>query len=334
LFLFFLSCGVAFAGENDSLSYRLFANRVVLYGDVGFHSAPFSLKDNYGLGVQKLKYKNNVQVAVGLGFVYRWFGLRIGFNLPGNIRPESKFGKTNYFDLGLKFNLKQTFCNIDFRSYEGYVIKNAYTWNDTLTSSTPNDIRSKTRSASISANVWWFLAKDFKMKAVLGKAGHFSGESKTWYFKTSLNFFGISNDVGSLVPTELTDSSERVNANTIGAIDLGVIPGYAYGNRINNWQFAAFAGLGGVIQSKFYTRGELTRSFIGVAPRIDLRFIGGYSKPKFFVLVATDFDIKSVAIQDLSYNQTFYNIKLIGGIRLHTKKSRAAEKETESVETL
>ncbi len=294
---------------------------------MGFHSAPFSLKDNYGLDVNKLKYKNNLKIALGFGFSYRWFALRIGFALPGNILAESRYGNTDYFDIGLKFNIKQTFCNIDFRSYSGYAIKDAYKWNDTLTELTPNDIRPNTRSASISANVWWFLSKNFHMKAVQGKAGHFTGESKTWYFKTSLNYFGISNDFGPLVPKELADTSDRINARTIGAIDLGVIPGYAYGNRINNWQFAVFAGIGGVIQSKFYTKGDITRGFLGIAPRVDLRLMGGYSKPRYFVLLATNFDIKSIKIQDLSYNQTFYNIKLIGGIRIHTKKSRQQEKE-------
>ena len=325
LFVLTISNSVAYSGESDSLSYRLFKDRVVLFADVGFHSAPFSMKDHYGLGVDKLKFKNNVKVALGFGFAYRWLGLRVGFTLPGNIRSKTKYGDTRYFDLGLKFNIKQTFCNIDFRGYTGYAIKDAYKWNDTLTSDTPNDIRPNTRSASISANVWWFLAQDFRMKAVLGKAGHFRKESKTWYFKTSLNFFGVANDFGSLVPEELADTSDRVNANTVGALDLGLIPGYAYGNRIKNWQFAIFAGLGGVIQSKFYTKGEKTRSFLGIAPRVDLRLIAGYSKPKFFVLLASDFDIKSAKIQDLSYNQTFYNIKLISGIRLHTKKSRQKE---------
>ena len=323
-----LSNTVTYGGEDDSLSHRLFKDRVVLFTDVGFHSAPFSIKDKYNLGVDKLKFKNNIKVALGFGFAYRWFALRVGFALPGNIRSEKKFGNTDYFDIGLKFNIKQTFCNIDFRSYSGYAIKDAYKWNDTLDSETPNDIRPSTRSASVSANVWWFLSKDFKMKAVMGTTGHFTRESKTWYFKTTLNFFGVANDHGPLIPYELADTSDRQRANTVGAFDLGLIPGYAYGNRINNWQFSIFAGLGGVIQSKYYSKGDLTRSFIGIAPRIDLKLIAGYSKPKFFILVATDFDIKSVAIQDLTYNQSFYNIKLIGGVRLHTKKSRKKEATT------
>lgn len=313
------------AQENDSLPFQLFKDRVVLFGDLGFNSAPFSIKDNYEFGVKKLKFKNNLRAVLGLGFAYRWFSLRIGFALPGQILSEAKYGKTEYFDVGLKFNLKQTYCTLDLRSYHGYAIKDAYKWNDTLSESTPNDLRAGTRSANVSANVWWFLSKEFHMKAVLGTAGHFTGESKTWYLKTSLNYFGIANDYGTIVPAELSDSSDRTNANIVGAIDLGLVPGYAYSNRINNWQFSVFAGLGGVIQSKFYTKADVTRSFLGIAPRVDFRLAGGYTKQKFFVLLATDFDIKSLKIQDLSYNQTFYSVKLISGVRIPTKRSRARE---------
>ena len=322
-----LQCFSSLGQKSDSLPFQLFPNRVVLYTDIGFNSAPFSFKDNYELGVGKLKYKNNLRAVLGFGIAYKWFGLRIGFALPGDILAESKYGKTEYYDGGLKFNIKQTFCNIDFRTYTGYSIKNSYKWNDTLSKSTPNDIRPNTRSTSINLNVWWFLSKKFNMKPALGTTGHFTGESKTWYFRTSMNFFGVVNDRGALVPTELSDTTDRQNAHTIGAFDLGLIPGYAYGNRINNWQFCFLTGLGGVIQSKYYIKGETTRSFLGIAPRIDLRVMGGYSKPSFFVLLQTDFDFLSANIQKLSYNQAYYNIKLVAGVRIQTKKSRLSESE-------
>lgn len=311
-----------FSQENDSLPYEFFKERVVLLADIGFNSAPFNIQDNYQQGVKKVKYKNNIKPAVGIGLNYKWFGIRVGFTLPLNVLDEKKYGDTRYFDLALKANIKQTFCSIDLRSYNGYAIKDAYKFNDTLSSDLPNAVMPFTRSASLSANVWYFRDKNFKMQAFQGRSAHFKGESKTWYFKGTLNFFGVSNDFGTIIPTELSDSIDRKNARGIGAIDLGFIPGYAYGNRINNWQFGLFAGLGGVVQSKYYQKDGITRSFLGLAPRLDFKISGGYSKPNYFVLLSSDFDIKSLKIQEMSYNQTYYNIKLMAGIRLHTKKSR------------
>ena len=96
---------------------------------------------------------------------------------------------------------------------------------------------------------------------------------------------------------------------------------------MNNWQFAVFGGLGGVIQSKFYTNGDVTRSFLGIAPRLDFRLLGGFSKPEYFVFLTTDFDIKSIQIQELKYNQNFYTVKLVAGIRIRTKASKRKDSE-------
>ena len=312
-----------FGQKSDTVKHELFKNRVVLFADLGFNSAPFSLQDNYLLGVNKLDYKNNIRAVLGIGGAYKWFALRIGYALPGNLKSKSEYGNTEYFDVGLRFNIKRTFTNVVIRSYKGYAIKNAYEWNDTLDLEQPNAIMPNVSSTSISANVWYFISKEFKMQAVDGKVGHYTGAAKTWYFKTSLNLFGISNDTSPLIPEELRDSTiDRHHASSVGAIDLGLIPGYAYVNRIKNWQFAVFGGFGGVLQSKFYTKGQTSRGYLGIAPRIDIRFIVGYSKPKYFIMLTSDFDIKSLQIQNLKYNQTYYNLKIIGGFRFHTKKSR------------
>ena len=322
LFILLFFCkSVVYSQYNDSLPYTMFKDKIVAFTDVGFNAAPFSLLDNYGLGVKKLQFKHNIRATLGFGFAYKWFALRIGFALPGNLKSESRFGNTEYFDLGLKFNIKQVYTNINLRNYKGYVLKDEYKWNDSLNSLTPNGFYPNLTSTNISANVWWFRSKEFNMNPVLGRVGHYDGPAKTWYFKTSLNFFGISSS-GNIVSPLLSDTTDRANASTIGAIDLGVIPGYAYVNRVNNWQFALFGGLGGVIQSKFYTTHGKTRSFLGIAPRVDLRLLGGYSKPSYFVLLTTDFDFKSVTIKDLKYNQTYYTIKLVAGIRIKTKSSK------------
>lgn len=330
-FIILIYSGNLFATEKDSVPYKMFKEDVILSTDIGLYAAPFSLKDNYQLGVNKIKFRNNPKIAVGLGVSYKWFAIRLGFALPIEILSKSKYNKTQYFDLGLRFNLKQTFTTIELRDYKGYVIKDAYTWNDSIKATgLPNEYRKNTTALNISANVWWFKSKDFNYQAAMGRVGHYNGEGKTWYFKSTVNFFGVSNITEELVPKELSDSSDRLKANGIGAIDIGFIPGYAYVNRIKNWQFSALAGLGGVIQAKYYTKNQTTRSFLGVAPRIDLKLMVGYSRPNYFVLLSSDFDIKSIKIQNLSYNQTFYNVRLTGGFRIKTKKKKPKQKDLDS----
>lgn len=322
IFFFLISVGSTSYTQapSDSLPYTLYKNRVVLFSDLGFNAAPFNLKDDFGEGVTKLKFKHNLRMGMGFGVMYKWFALRIGFGLPGTLRPKSRYGNSQFTDIGVNFNFKKTYWDIDFKNYNGYSIKKANNWNDTLNDLTPNLIRPQTQTASFSINSWYFRNDQFKMPAVLGKVGHYNESIGTWYFKGTFNFFGVGNQNKELTPLELIDTTaSKSYSHTLAAVDIGLVPGYAYVKKLDNWQLSAFGGFGGVIQSKVYTFDQTTRSVLGLAPRIDLRFIAGYSKPNYFFWIVTDFDVKSIRFQEMRYNQTFFMFKVIAGIRLKEK---------------
>ncbi|MCR9173396.1 MAG: DUF4421 domain-containing protein [bacterium] len=307
----------------DSVPYTSYRNKIILYSDLGFSSAPFTIRGDFADGVNRLRYRHNQQLIMGLGFAYKWAGLRIGFGLPVLLRPRSRFGPSNYVDLGFTFNLKQTFWDFDFRNYRGYVLRDAYEWNDTLNALTPNAKMPTTRSTSLSINTWYFRSKDFKMNYVLGKKGDYKQSHGTWYFKGSLNLFGSASDEGGLLPTELVDTTLTINkVSTITALDVGVVPGYAYVYRWENWQAAGFGGIGGVLQSKFFAAEGQARGFLGLAPRMDLRFIVGYSKTKYFLWLHANFDVKSIRFRDLSYWQMYNTLRVTAGVRLDRKKKK------------
>ena len=330
--IFVLLLPISAIGQ-DSLPYNSYKDKVVLYSDLGFKAAPFTLKDDFPLGVKKLSFKHNINPIMGFGIAYKWFGLRIGFGLPIQTKPVSDFGRSNYTDLGIKLNIKQTFWNLDFRNYRGFAIKDAYKWNDTLTELTPNDLRPYTSTASFSINSWYFRNRDYKMQSVFGLAGDFNQSVSTWYIKSTFSVFGVGNAGDSLVPNrslipfELTDTTDKSKASTAFAIDLGVVPGYAYTFRQGNWQISVFGGIGAVLQAKTFSRGNVSRSFLGLAPRVDLRFIAGYSKPRYFFWFVTDFDIKSISYQEIKFNQTYYSMQVVGGMRLNKKEKEKKKKK-------
>lgn len=312
--------------DNDSLPYVLHKNRVVLYSDLGFNGAPFSVHDDFVGGYDKVQFKHNLKPTMGIGVIYKWFALRIGFGLPGHLRPKSRYGKSSYTDLGINFNVKRVYTDIDLRSYGGYAVKNAYLWNDTLNELTPNDFRPETRVFSASINVWYFSSKTFRMPAVMGKVGYYKGNEKSWYFKSTLNLFGVGNGSNPIVPDDLIDSTQNISsANAASALDIGLVPGYVLVNRFDNWQVSLFGGLGGVVQTKFFREGSITRGFLGLAPRLDFRFIAGITEANYFFWFVTDFDIKSIKFNEVRYNQTYYSLKLVGGVRLKTKEKKSDE---------
>lgn len=309
------------AQGNDTLPYNLYRDQIIVYSDLGFNSAPFTIKGDYLDGVKKVQFKHNQKVTMGFGIAYKWFALRIGFALPDNLRPVSRFGPANYRDLGVSFNIKKTYWDIDIRDYEGYAIKNAYKWNDTLSALKPNSLMQGTRSINFSIHSWFLKSKNFKMSAVKGITGDYKDSQGTWFFKSTFNIFGSGNDTIPLLPSEIVDPNKNIyNANSFFALDFGVVPGYAYVHRWKNLQASAFGGLGGVVQVKSYVENGLTRGFLGLAPRIDLRFNVGYSEPHYFIWLQTNFDIKSIRFKEVSYRQLYYSMQLVGGYRFNKKE--------------
>lgn len=327
-FVVFISFSSLLLSQKDSSAYTLFNKQWIIYSDLGYTSAPFSISYPYSTSISKIQYKNNYRTVLGLGVSYKWFALRLGIPLPGYTRPVNKYGETSPFNIGFDFSFKKFYCDFDIRYFKGYAIKDAFQWDDSLNATQPNDIQPSMQASSFSSNVWYFHHKDFKMSALKGKTGHYNSKVHTWYVKNTFNIFGVSNDKNTLIPESLvTTSKDKTEAGYLSALDIGVVPGYAYVDKIKNWQFAVMGGLGGVIQAKFYGGNVPARGFIGLAPRYDIRLLGGYTVPNYFVFLVTDFDNKSIRFGDLIYRQHFYAIKLVAGKRfpLHTNKKSAKQ---------
>lgn len=314
---------------GDSIPYERYTLKPVVYADLGFSTAPIKLKYPFEDGIHKLKLKNNMSAVFGLGFSYKWFALRLSLTIPGTIRPTARYGNTKYFNIGGDFTVKRFFFDINFHIYRGYVIKDAYRWNDSLNSSKPNDIRPDINSASFSFNTWFFRSKHFKMQAFRGKTGAYKKDVHSLYFKYTFNVQGMSSSDGMpIVPIQLQDSTQsKTRSNSLTSVDFGVIPGMAYVKRWRYFQIGAMGGLGLVIQSKFYTYDNTTRGFLGLAPRYDVKLIAGYNQPHYFLMFVSDFDNKSIRFNNLVYRQNFYSLKLVGGIRFDRKKKEEVKKK-------
>jgi hypothetical protein len=314
---FLLAFSLGLCQKDSASKITDFKKNVVIYSDIGFTSAPFTISYPFSNEINQITYKNNFKTFLGLGVSYRWFSLRIGFPILSSFRPVEKYGNTKQFNFGFDYSLYKTYCDLEFKYLEGYSIQKANRWNSSMTS---NDIQENLVSFNLALNGWYFHDKNFKMNALLGKRAHYNQEVKTWYIKGTINLFGLNNNDNTLIPEQLIDeSNSKTSITKTQSFDFGLIPGYAYVNRIKNWQFAGWFGFGPVIQSKFYTYSGNTRGYLGLAPRYDFRIMGGYSKPEFFIFLVTDFDNKSVRFSDLVVRQYFYSIKLIGGYRFGVK---------------
>ena len=292
-----------------------------MYSDVGYNANPFSLRGNFGQNVNELSYKNNFSPFLGLGFAYKWFHLRVGFPIIGNIRSATKFGQTTQYNFAYDLTYKKVWYDFEFKSTFGYALKNAAQWDTSSNDEQPHQILPKVQSLNLMMNGWYFKNPEFQMNGLLGKRAHYTKEILTWYLKGTINYFGSANRNGSLVPEQIQDPQIPIQTLTqLQAFDFGVVPGVAYVNRKNNWQLGGWLGLGPVIQIKGYETPDYSRLFLGLAPRFDMRFMGGYSSDERFFFIVTDFDNKSIRYNELNYRQLYYAIKFVAGFRFGVSK--------------
>ena len=316
LFILFTS-----ALNAQQFAIESFRERPIMYSDVGYNANPFSLRGNFGQNVNELSYKNNFSPFLGLGFAYKWFHLRVGFPIIGNIRSASKFGQTTQYNFAYDLTYKKVWYDFEFKSTFGYALKNAAQWDTSSNDQQPHKILPKVQSLNLMMNGWYFKNPEFQMNGLLGKRAHYTKEILTWYLKGTINYFGSANRNGSLVPEQIQDPQIPIQTLTqLQAFDFGVVPGVAYVNRKNNWQIGGWLGLGPVIQIKGYETPDYSKLLLGLAPRFDMRFMGGYSSDERFFFIVTDFDNKSIRYNELNYRQLYYAIKFVAGFRFGVSK--------------
>ena len=292
-----------------------------MYSDLGYNANPFSLQGNFNQQLTDLSYKNNFSPFLGLGFAYKWFHLRVGFPIIGNVRSASKFGQTTQYNFAYDLTYKKVWYDLEFKSTFGYALKNAGQFDTTASTQKPHMILPNVRSFNVMMNGWYFHNPEFQMNGLLGKRAHYTKEILTWYLKGTINYFGSAHKNGSLIPAQLQNQEVPMqNLHQLQAFDFGAIPGLAYVNRKNNWQLGGWFGLGPVVQIKGYETPSYSKLLLGIAPRFDMRIMGGYSSDERFFFLVTDFDNKSIRYNELNYRQLYYAIKFVAGFRFGVSK--------------
>jgi len=301
--------------QDNRLPYTMYTDKMVLHTSLSIKNAPFKLQDNFG-DFDELNFRPNLNLVQGFGLAYKWFALEISYKLPGHLRNTERFGKTKYFDIGFQFSHKTWDFSLNFIDYKGFGIKNASVISNNLPLS-PSEyyLNQGIRSTSFGINAYKFFNPYLRMEPAVGMVGRYTAPVHGAYLRLTTNIHGISANNGIIPHQYLNTTSSIHKANSISAFDFGAIPGYAYINNVEGWQFGAFAGLGMVIQSKFYNFGNTNRGFLGLAPRLDFKLQAGYNVENWFLMLTSEFDQKSIRFKEFRYNQTYYNLRLTFGNR-------------------
>ena len=293
--------------SNLHIDYK---NKAIIYSDLGYSSAPFTIQFNTQKENIKLAYKNNIQPFIGVGFIYKFISLHYTHLLPIHIKSIDRYGSNKYFNINFDYTNKNIYSDIGYSQYQGFGIKNT----ENLISG-KNQIYNELKSKSFYLNSWYFGNKEFKIASLKGIRSVVDKELFSWYLKGTFNVFNLKNPV-PILPDEYTLSEATINTSyALQGIDIGLVPGLAYVKRINEWQCGALGGFGGVLQEKGYKSVKANRYFVGLAPRYDLKIMVGYTLHNLFTMLHFEIDNKTIRFNEYKYNQSYYTIRIIGGYR-------------------
>lgn len=323
-----LSQGV-YSQRDSSSVYTLYRLNPIVAVDFGLNTAPFNIKYPFSdPNIKALKFRHNMKGMMGVAVAYKWFSLRLGAGIFRNMRPISLYGKSNYIDLGLQCSFRNFHGEMDYRQYYGYALRNA-TWAPNHGPGNPNDLDYNLDVHNIGVKLTYFQNKDFKMDAFYASRGVYNKEVFTWYLLSKADFFGVKNENRPIIPAHLIDSTNtKTRAESFGAVEFGVMPGFGHANRINSWQYGVLIAVGPRMQLKDYEVGGNKTTKASIVPRYDMKLMVAYTKPKYFAVLHFEIDNKNIRFNTLKYNQNFLSVRIQAGWRFQetSKEIRQAKR--------
>nr|NQU93929.1 DUF4421 family protein [Bacteroidota bacterium] len=74
---------------------------------------------------ERLIYKPNENQVLGIGFMYKWVGVNLGFTMPFMNSDDETYGKTKYLDLQSHIYLRKGTFDIYLQRYKGFYLENS-----------------------------------------------------------------------------------------------------------------------------------------------------------------------------------------------------------------
>lgn len=318
LVLFFILLNVFFnaTAQKDSLPYTLFKEKILFYQDLSFSTTPIVISGEFKKNIQTITYINNPRLMLSIGGTYKWLSGRLSVAIFGNMLSIKEYGKTSQFNLGFNFTVRKNYFEVDLTTAKGYAVLNSDQWSSNKLQKLP-----EMNTVDLGLKTWYFHNKFLKMELLKGRIGHYNKQIMSFYAKSAFNIFNLNNSSNSIIPSQLIDSlNTKTLSNNFSSIELSLIPGFAYVNRKNNWQYSLLIGVGGALQLKNFNTELTNRTFVGLAPRFDFRINGGYNTPQYFSFLSVEYDNKSVSFDEMSYYQNYISVNLTVGVRLKTLK--------------
>ncbi len=237
----------SYSQENDSTSnFVSYSDKFGLYTYGITKFSKFEITDT--LYKNELKYENNGNFNIGLGFNYKWMGVALAFNLKFlNGSDVDLYGKTKSIDIQIEALTKKYLLSGYLQAYKGYFWSNPDSfypsWNKRDSIVTMPDLV----TVNLSLNgIYVFNYDQFSFKSVTTCTERQLTSAGSWIAGLKTSIYGISGD-STLVPELLSGYYPNASAiSGVSSVSMGGAFGYTYTYIFKEFYYLNFTAMLGL----------------------------------------------------------------------------------------
>lgn len=179
---------------------------------------------------QRLAYRPNNKLMLGIGVNHGILGINIGFNLPFVNADDKKYGTTEYYDFTLRMFAPKFNLTFYLQTYNGFYLRNTSTLIPGWQKGDPYYIRDDLRNSAVGMDMTYILnSRRFSYRAAVVQT--------EWQKKSAGSLiigggflYNVTNGSSSIVPDSLNYPSfyDSLRFDRSYNFSIGPLIGYAY----------------------------------------------------------------------------------------------------------
>ena len=274
------------------------------------------------LSQQAIAYQPNENFNVGLGFVHKWLGFDLAFNLPFINDDDEIYGNSKRLDLQVNAYLREFVIDVHYQRYNGYYAITPWLYD---TNYNLDELRFPIRPDIKTFNTAVNLIKVFNSEKFSYKAAFIYNERQlksagSWLAGGYLSYFTMDADSTIVPESDIYEFDRTVDFRGAKYVNTGISGGYGHTFVIGKKFFLSVSlvvGLGPTFIRAPENQGTGNRT--EVATRGIFRSALGWNSEKhYFGVSSVRTDSSQVDIENSWLSRGVNNFKIFYGRRFNT----------------
>jgi hypothetical protein len=237
---------------------------------------------------QRMAYRPNNKMLLGIGVNHGFLGLNIGINFPFVNQDDDTYGETKYYDFTLRiFAPKFNFTGY-LQTYSGFYLRNSSTFLSDWDEGDPYYIRSDLRTSTIGLDVSYIFNSDrFSYRAALVQT-EWQKKSAGSLIVGGCIIYNITNGDSAIAPSNMAYPNfyDGVKFDRSYIFSIGPQIGYAYTLVLKKHYFLTGSINGslnaGFTRLRVIDEDEKLKSGMILAFRTEFLISGGYNSHRWY----------------------------------------------------